>query len=1661
MPCARVKPFLAILISFALSADPALAAASSNLPHVNSREMLNFFSVQAIAVPPRWTPPAKGLLPPSAFHLLEQYEPAKKLLPSSTENAGEVKRASKRAKTALIFGMGNLARGYLAPLLVQKNGFEVIFAEISPQRINVLNGKKSFLVNPIGEGKSVRIDHVSAVVSDDTTQMMNLGSKVDWVFTSVRAENVSGLARPIGRLIQGRIAAGISTPLNVVIAENLPLDEHQVHDLRNNLFAYDLRPIYRDYVERNVRLVSAIAEITVPDQTVQSHDGLDINVEGGDFPLLMDDGAFPDQIQPLVGTRHIPDIHAYRERKSLIHNLGHAILSYLAAAKGYKDPARAMMDPSISPIVQQAMTESAAALAVKYPGIFTMADLTAYINGLLSRYSNIALGDTVARVARDPIRKLDRSDRFFGALENTISSGLPYEAILFGITAATRYAERELGLAEKIKFVADRLETEFHLGLQESELHFQETWDYLVQNILAGRRVDLLVSHFVDNAAHLDDRPRLSVFDIDRTLIKFPGSPLSPPLAQAFHRFRDEHLHPIMGSGISMARLENDIVPALRSYGPPTGFRFYGGNGAFCVTYDANWAVKTLHYEVSFTQFVAPGIKILLLSHEQENRLIAVIQGIVGPGIPVENHGTHLVCHMPDENDDKAQATALQIERSPEVKGFNEILRQRLVGVPSPWKEHIELRARTSRGGILDVVLVTKDFILIDAQRAIEEETRGVLEADHTLLVDDSLAARGHRQLFNGIDLARAKIGGGHPLVCNVGGIEPRDKIDPHIVTVPDRGPTATLALMQSILEELEIRKEGQRSVVQGPTVDVLPPRQVSLPSEWPVDWRSQVTAYEGDFYRITAQPKSVRSIVPDSLLASRFGAHKPFSPTTRGDSARLRTFWEAAVSAGWIRPIVIVNVKNLYPNARQLYIESLLRLSGHYNGHVTYILVVEDNPYQYNSDYPSVFSRLYQVMACLGDDFYHRPVLFQADGGRKLRNFPITLRYGYQGLIPFSLDHNYLQECFARDGTLLLQMPDFGVKHLVIFPSDGIFNFEQIRLLNGKTLGHWDDTEHLLIPLARFPDSRNATEKVVAGLNKANQVRFVLAKPGTETLSQWQHETGGNALLTLPFVLALDKDRLLHPLITELAHTTMSNGRSFLEYPGDFFQTFVESLYTTNGSPYFQTPGFEKDQATMIALAKRYFGTKGSKISWALLGADDGFTDEGRLQVLRRRARLGDGPIEYIKKDPRVQLGGFHSPRGDWVVLKGRGKLTIGKGVHLRNVLIDLGDGGELTIPDGWIIHDSYLGPDNRFEGSGGYLSGVFQIGEGDSLLPITGQFFDSDHTISTILTQEGEQILVGGPFDEDRAGFEALRFGYRGLRPDVLQAQTDVVRMRKSTEQLTRIIQNEFENLPPVFPLEKEAAVSIQTLSYENWVQALVREILDVRTKGEHYFVRIEGLQGAGKTYLARALSKAFRAEGVNTAVMQEDDFNLKRAEREKLRYSRPSLWRQHRETWHDWDRFRTELEGLFTAVRKRIRLTNLFRTSSGKTDMVKLVKVVPETIFILTGFYLSDHDKLDLPEGPSHQTTIYLGLTPNESLEVKRVRDTWRTLKDVEALDNTIYRPAFAEYHQLFDPASSADIVARINPANRDLIEIVIPARRQAILQERSERLTRQAA
>jgi mannitol-1-phosphate 5-dehydrogenase len=117
-------------------------------------------------------------------------------------------------------------------------------------------------------------------------------------------------------------------------------------------------------------------------------------------------GVRPD----ISGVTYVEDPLPYIERKLLTVNTGHSAIAYLGYARGKATILAALEDPDVRDVASKALEETGLLLVREYG--FDPEELREYRQKVLARFGNPRISDEVTRVARAPIRKLGRDERF-------------------------------------------------------------------------------------------------------------------------------------------------------------------------------------------------------------------------------------------------------------------------------------------------------------------------------------------------------------------------------------------------------------------------------------------------------------------------------------------------------------------------------------------------------------------------------------------------------------------------------------------------------------------------------------------------------------------------------------------------------------------------------------------------------------------------------------------------------------------------------------------------------------------------------------------------------------------------------------------------------------------------------------------------------------------------------------------------------------------------------------------------------------------------------------------------------------------------------------------------------------------------------------------------
>lgn len=350
------------------------------------------------------------------------------------------------ALKAIQFGAGNIGRGFTSQLFTE-SGYEVVFVDVVDEVVQLINERRSYPIEIVGDHpQTVTITNVRAVDGKDRDEVAREILDASLVCTAVGVNVLKHVAPAIAAGIKLRADAGVVDPLNIIICENLL----QASEILRGYILEQLPAEYAGYVRESVGLVESVVSRMVPIMTEEQRrlDPLMVVVE--EYKKLpVDKKGFKGAIPDIVGFMPRDNFGGYVERKLFTHNMGHAASAYLGYLRGCEYIYQAMGDPAVVEIVRAALVETGKALIEKHG--FTPEEHQEHIDDLLHRFANVALGDTVFRVGRDPIRKLGPADRIIGGAKLALEYGITPSNVCLVAAAALIYDNPEDPAAMKIQ----------------------------------------------------------------------------------------------------------------------------------------------------------------------------------------------------------------------------------------------------------------------------------------------------------------------------------------------------------------------------------------------------------------------------------------------------------------------------------------------------------------------------------------------------------------------------------------------------------------------------------------------------------------------------------------------------------------------------------------------------------------------------------------------------------------------------------------------------------------------------------------------------------------------------------------------------------------------------------------------------------------------------------------------------------------------------------------------------------------------------------------------------------------------------------------------------------------------------------------------------------
>lgn len=368
---------------------------------------------------------------------------------------------------AVMYGAGNIGRGFIGERF-SLSGYSVAFIDVNKEIIGALNERGEYIVEVLSNdsNEEVVVKNVSGIDGMDADAVATAIAECDVMATAV---GVNILPRIVGNIAKGlslRWKNGNMTPLNIIICENLIDADKFLAKSVKELLTDDEKKLFDELIGTVEASIGRMVPIQTPEMT--KNDILRVCVEPF-CNLIVDKDGFKGEIPKIANMSAYAPFRLYIERKLFLHNMGHALTSYLGNLKGYEYIWEAIEDTEIEVMAMRAMCESALALSIRYNVPFK--DLYEHVEDLLYRFTNKKLGDTVFRVGRDLNRKLSPEDRIVGAINSCLEAGVKPCGLYAAYAAALKFEADEVSKlpAEEVMQNISKLEkgSEAYNGILE------------------------------------------------------------------------------------------------------------------------------------------------------------------------------------------------------------------------------------------------------------------------------------------------------------------------------------------------------------------------------------------------------------------------------------------------------------------------------------------------------------------------------------------------------------------------------------------------------------------------------------------------------------------------------------------------------------------------------------------------------------------------------------------------------------------------------------------------------------------------------------------------------------------------------------------------------------------------------------------------------------------------------------------------------------------------------------------------------------------------------------------------------------------------------------------------------------------------------------------
>ncbi|MCF6209688.1 MAG: hypothetical protein L3K24_03220 [Gammaproteobacteria bacterium] len=329
---------------------------------------------------------------------------------------------------AVIFGTGRAAGGFVAPML-HAAGYEIVFVARGLRLRDHLNrtGRIEIQLVDGPTREQVIVKGVRAIEMTDQAALSREIVSADLIASCVGPSNLKSLGIVIASGLTHRRA-----PVNLIAFENC---EGAGSILRRAVAAAD------GPVDSHGFASGLIHRVICRRRWYQDSDTPIRYTADPESKCEIEAAGLRVPMPTIAGMTLVQDHTAAARRKFFTYSAAHAAVAYLGHLKGYYSIHAALQDLEIRGIVKKVLKEGQRGLDFCYGAGFSGGK--AERQRICKRLSNGALRDTIARVGREPLRKLGGQERLIGAASLALLANSKAKALSWVTAAALCYFDPE------------------------------------------------------------------------------------------------------------------------------------------------------------------------------------------------------------------------------------------------------------------------------------------------------------------------------------------------------------------------------------------------------------------------------------------------------------------------------------------------------------------------------------------------------------------------------------------------------------------------------------------------------------------------------------------------------------------------------------------------------------------------------------------------------------------------------------------------------------------------------------------------------------------------------------------------------------------------------------------------------------------------------------------------------------------------------------------------------------------------------------------------------------------------------------------------------------------------------------------------------------------